>query len=70
MTKRSKVGWQAAATANSSACPPLPAEVLGAVVNGGRPNAAAASNSDDATRHGIAAQRRRHLCFGAATIAG
>ena len=56
--------------ANSSACPPLPAEVLGAVVNGGRPNAAPASNSDDATATGIAAQRRPHLCFRAASIAG
>ena len=51
MTKRSKVEWQPAAAANSSACPPLPAAVFGAVVNGGSPKATAVSarNATSAT---------------------
>ena len=61
MTKRSKVAWQPAAVANSSACPPVGVDDLGAVVKGGSPNAAAAKHSDAASAATAAIARRTRL---------
>ena len=61
MTKRSKVAWHPAAAPKSSAWPPLPAAVLGAVVNGGSPSATAAKHSDDASAARIAHPRTAGL---------
>src|SRR6476620_10970947 len=61
MTKRSKVAWQPVAAPNSSAWPPLPVAVLGAVVNGGSPRATAAKHSDDASAARIAHPRNAGL---------
>ena len=63
MTKRSKVEWQPAAAPNSSACPPLPAAVFGAVVNGGSPKATAVSARNAASATTAVATLRLDLCL-------
>jgi hypothetical protein len=71
MTNRSKVGWHPVATPNNSACAPLPGEAFGAVVNGGRPNATAASPRNDDSVTSIAATRRPNFRFrGVITLSG
>ena len=49
------------AAPKSSAWPPLPVAVLGAVVNGGSPSATAAKHSDDASAARIAHPPRARL---------
>src|SRR5688572_28741912 len=42
MTSRSKLPWHEVRRPSITACPPLPASVYGAFVNGGKPNAVVA----------------------------
>jgi hypothetical protein len=49
------VAWQPVSIPDSCACPPDPVDVFGAVLNGGNPNACAASASEAASAAAVAA---------------
>ena len=61
MTKRSNVEWHAAVAPNSSACPPLAADVFTPVVNGGRASALAGTANSNANAARDALRRGRTI---------